>query len=180
MYQYNDFELLYLIRENCDFALDIMFRKYIPLINSRIKSFNIKHWNRDDFFQEGLICLHKAISTFREDKNKTFTKYFDLILQRHFMQILRKESNNFYNVDLVGAGEYISEPETKFEDSLSEVINKVKFSKFETEVLKNLRLGVKSREIASLLGCKPKQVYDATDRIKKKIKGVKNSLDNNM
>ena len=35
MYQYNDYELLYLIRENCEVALDIMFSKYVPLIKSR-------------------------------------------------------------------------------------------------------------------------------------------------
>lgn len=178
MYQYNDYELLYLISENCEIALDIMFQKYIPLIKSRMRSFHIKEWNKEDFFQEGLISLYKAISTFREDKNKTFTKYFDLILQRKFIQILRKESNNFYNVDYIGAGEYLCEPVLCFEDNLSDVMSKCSFSLFEEDVLKNIRLGAKSKEIALILGCKPKQVYDATDRIKKKIKGVKNSLDN--
>lgn len=177
MYQYNDYELLYLIQENCDIALDIMFKKYVPLIKSRIRSFHIKEWNKEDFFQEGLISLYKAITTFREDKNKTFTKYFDLILQRKYIQILRKESNNFYNVDLIGAGEYLSEPIICFEDNLTEVMKECIFSEFEAEVLKNLRLGAKAREIALILGCRPKQVYDATDRIKKKVKGVKNSLD---
>mgnify|MGYP000909807808 FL=1 len=134
MYQYNDFELLYLIRENCDIALDIMFQKYIPLINARIKTFHIKKRNRDDFFQEGLICLHKAISTFREDKNKTFTRYFDLILQRRFIQILKKENKNFYDVELVGDGELLSEPTKDFENNLSDVVYKCKFSRFEKDV----------------------------------------------
>jgi len=177
MFRYNDYELLYLIRENCDIALDIMFEKYVPLIRSRIRSFHIKEWNKEDFFQEGLITLYKAITTFREDMNKTFNKYFDLILQRRYMQILKKESNNFYNVDLVGAGEYLSEPIIDYEDNLSEVMRECYFSEFEKLVLNNLRLGAKSREIAIILGCRPKQVYDATDRIKKKVKGVKNSLD---
>lgn len=178
MYQYNDYELLYLIREHCDIALDIMFQKYVPLIKSRIRSFHIKEWNKEDFFQEGLITLYKAITTFREDMNKTFTKYFDLILQRRYIQILRKESNHFYNVDLIGAGEYLSEPVMIYENNLSDVMSKCYFSEFEKSVLSNLRLGAKSREIALILGCRPKQVYDATDRIKKKVKGVKNSLDN--
>ena len=180
MFQYNDYELLYLIQENCDIALDIMYQKYVPLIYSRIRSFHIKEWNKEDFFQEGLISLHRAITTFREDKNKTFTKYFDLILQRKYIQILRKESNNFYNVDLIGAGEYLSEPVRVFEDNLSDVMSRCHFSEFEDLVLKNLRMGAKSKEISLILGCKVKQVYDATDRIKKKVKGVKNSLDNKM
>lgn len=178
MNQYNDFELLYLIKENCDIALDIMFQKYIPLINSRIKSFNIKKRNRDDFFQEGLICLHKAISTYREDKNKTFTRYFDLILQRRFIQILKKESKNFYDVELIGDGELLSEPSKVYDYSLNDDFENIKLSRFEKEVLNYLELGMKAREIASVLECTPKQIYDATDRIKKKIKGAKNSLDN--
>jgi RNA polymerase sporulation-specific sigma factor len=177
MYQYNDYELLYLIRENCEVALDIMFSKYVPLIKSRIRSFHIKEWNKEDFFQEGLISLYKAITTYREDKNKTFNKYFDLLLQRRYIQILRKESNNFYNVDLIGAGDYLYEANECFDDNLTYVVNQCYFSKFEASVFENLKMGAKAREIALILGCKPKQVYDATDRIKKKIKGVKNSLD---
>lgn len=180
MYQYNDYELLYLIEENDDIALDIMYNKYIPLIKSRIKSFRIKAWNHEDFLQEGLLVLNKAIQTYRVDKNKSFTKYFDLILQRRFIQILRKESNNFYNVDLVGAGEYLEEPKISYDDRLDDCISRCNFSDFEQEVLKYYKLGIKSKDIAEALNCRVKQVYDATDRIKKKIKGVKNSLDNNL
>jgi DNA-directed RNA polymerase specialized sigma subunit len=68
MYQYNDYELLYLIRENCEVALDIMFSKYVPLIKSRIRSFHIKEWNKEDFFQEGLISLiNISIYYYKED-----------------------------------------------------------------------------------------------------------------
>ena len=49
-------------------------------------------------------------------------------------------------------------------------MNQCYFSKFEASVFENLKMGAKAREIALILGCKPKQVYDATDRIKKKIK----------
>ena len=51
MYKYNDYELLYLIYEMDDTALDIMFRKYISLIKARIKAFRIKPSNREDFLQ---------------------------------------------------------------------------------------------------------------------------------
>ena len=177
MFQYNDYELLYLIQDNCEIALDIMFQKYAPLINSRIRAFNIKEWNKEDFFQEGLISLYKAIYTYREDKNLTFTKYFDLILQRNFIQILRKEKNNFYNLDYIGSGEFLFEEVSSYENNLNELLDGYNFSDFEEDVLEKLKRGYKAREIAEELGCSRKQIYDATDRIKKKVKGDKNSLD---
>ena len=56
MYQYNDYELLYLISEHDENALDIMYHKYMPLIKARIAAFRIKRYNQEDFFQEGLLC----------------------------------------------------------------------------------------------------------------------------
>lgn len=178
MYQYNDYELLYLIYEKDDLALEIMYHKYIPLIKSRISAFKIKPWNYEDFFQEGLLVLNKAIQTYRPDINKTFTKYFDLILQRRFIQILRKESHHFYQVDLVGAGEYLMEnTPVRYSEYADDILNQCYFSEFESQVLAYVKEGLKSREIAKIMECNVKKVYDATDRIKKKIKGVKNSLD---
>ncbi|MGD9887084.1 MAG: LuxR C-terminal-related transcriptional regulator [Bacilli bacterium] len=176
MYQYNDYELLYLINENDDLALDIMFQKYIPLIKTRIRGFKIKYWNYEDFFQEGLIMLHRAIQTFNPDSRKTFNKYFDLILQRKFMQILKKESHHFYNVDLVGIGEALMETSTisQPKQDFQEIIEKCRFSKFESQVLKCIIRGEKIREIAKALEVSVKQVYDANDRIRRKMKAHNN------
>jgi len=182
MDKYNDYELLYLIQEKDDTALDIMFRKYIPLIKSRIKSFRIKERNREDFLQEGLLVLNKAIQRYNPDySKKTFTKYFDLILQRRFIQILKKESKHFYQVDLVGAGEYlVSEPTALIADDDAErILSFCRFSKFETEILEYMKKGFKPREIAAYLKCPVKKVYDANDRIRRKTRTAKNFLDNN-
>lgn len=178
MYKYNDYELLYLIYEKDDIALDIMFRKYIPLIRMRIRAFRIKKRNQEDFLQEGLLVLHKAIRCFNPDSKKTFTRYFDMILQRRFIQILRKESKHFYQVDLIGAGEYlVAEPERIKDDTNERVISASKFSDFETEVLEYFKKGYKSREIAEQLKCPVKRVYDAADRIRRKSRTAKKLLD---
>ena len=176
MYQYNDYELLYLISENNDWALDIMFQKYIPLIKARIRSFKIKYWNYDDFFQEGLIMLHRAIQTFNPESRKTFNKYFDLILQRKFIQILKKESYHFYNVDLVGIGEMLMETPTIPQAIIDyqEIIARCHFSKFEARVLSYLTQGEKISNIATALNVSVKQVYDANDRIRRKIRASNN------
>ncbi|MDD4077165.1 MAG: sigma factor [Bacilli bacterium] len=181
MYKYNDYELLYLIYEKDDIALDIMFRKYIPLIKARIKAFRIKPRNQEDFLQEGLLVLNKAIQRYNPDFKKTFTKYFDMILQRRFIQILKKESKHFYQVDLVGAGEYLvaEKKETLPDDTTDRVLASCQFSELETTVLEYLKTGYKPREIAYRLQCPVKKIYDANDRIRRKTRTAKKFLDNN-
>jgi RNA polymerase sigma factor (sigma-70 family) len=179
MNQYNDYELLYLISENDDTALEIMYQKYIPLIKARIAAFRIKKYNYEDFFQEGLFTLCRAIQTYRPDYRKTFNKYFDLILQRHFIHLLRRDSMHFYQVELVENADLLLEsaPVREERADLKSIIEACHFSPFERKVL-DLRLKhYKTKEIVIALDCRIKQVYDATDRIKRKMKGVKNSLD---
>lgn len=180
MYQYNDYELLYLISEHDETALDIMYYKYIPLIKARIAAFRIKKYNQEDFFQEGLFMLFRAIQTYRPDSRKTFNKYFDLILQRHFIQLLKKESKHFYNVQLVENVDYLKEEKVEKDDlELEHLLSLCKFSPFEKQVLDLRRQNYSIKEISEKLNCRVKQVYDANDRIKRKMKGAKNSLDNN-
>ena len=44
-YHYNDNELLYLIREKEDSALEIIYQKYTPMIKKRIGDFKINYKN---------------------------------------------------------------------------------------------------------------------------------------
>jgi RNA polymerase sporulation-specific sigma factor len=60
IYQYNDSELLYLMYEDCEIALGILFNKYSNLIKKRLSDFRIHAKNYDDFYQEGLMMLYKA------------------------------------------------------------------------------------------------------------------------
>ena len=87
----NDFELVYLIRTQRDsVAFDFLFQKYKKFIWKHIHLLNIDQREQDDFFQEGILILYKAVETFNESKNKTFTRYFELILKRHYYQMLHK------------------------------------------------------------------------------------------
>lgn len=101
MVKYNDNELLYLALEGNPRALKILVEKYEPLILKKIYDFRIKYEKREDFFQEGRLTLLKAISTFSPFYGKTFNKYFLLILERHFIEKLRKESTYFYKTAIL-------------------------------------------------------------------------------
>jgi DNA-directed RNA polymerase specialized sigma subunit len=173
--KYNDYELLYLIAENNEHALDIMFDKYTNLIKKRIELFKIQSRLVDDFFQEGLLVLDKAIRRFDETYNKTFTRYFDELLQWRFMEILRKEKEYFYNVSLVEDLYYLAD-EVKFYNEDKRIINvdEIYFSDLEQAVYEYKFLEFKkTKEIMELTNASKKSIYNATVRVRAKLKGLK-------
>ena len=176
IYNYNDYELLYLIREKSDEALEIMYRKYTPLIRKRILDFRIQV-NHEDFFQEGLLALDIAIRRYIDLYDKTFNKYFDLILQRRFIQILRKQEKHYYNVYNLESPEMLYEETEQYDytpvdlplGSLSEIKKEV-FETFKTKALK-------PKEVAKILNVDIRSVYNAFSRIKQKLQNVKENKD---
>ena len=84
----NDYELLYLIGERNEDALTLMIEKYQPLIASKCYHFKIRPSERDDFIQEGNLMLLHAMKIFDPSYQKTFTRFFELILTRKFMNLM--------------------------------------------------------------------------------------------
>ncbi|HPT89088.1 MAG: sigma-70 family RNA polymerase sigma factor [Acholeplasmataceae bacterium] len=173
-YLENDYELLYLVQENCEEALEYLFRKYDNLIKMRIKAFKIKKKNYDDFYQEGLLALDKAIKTYDDRFGKSFNKYFDLILQRRFIQILRNEQKYVYDTMYVeDFYEIIEEPKVLYNLEYEEVLQNVEqnLSDFEKKVFEcRVKKNLSSKETAQLLNCSIRQVYNAMLRIRQKVK----------
>lgn len=170
-YHYNDNELLYLIREKEDSALEIIYQKYTPMIKKRIGDFKIKYKNQDDFFQEGLITLKKAIETYKDEYGKTFNKYFDLLIQRRFIQLLKKESKYFYNVSVVEDVDTIVCLEEKKEVLTLNDVDTSNLSTFENQVMELIYIeNMKALEVSEKLNCDIRKVYNAVSRAKNKIK----------
>lgn len=171
VFEYNDYELIDLIREGNDDALEIMFKKYEPLIQKRIQRFKIKPMMKDDFYQEGRMALDKAINTFDMSYSKTFNKFFDMVLQRRFISLLRKNKNYFENTVYIDNIDPNLLKEEKKLDYNSIEVDDYELTDLEKQVyyLKREK-GCKPRTIAQILGLDVKQIYNATDRIKAKIK----------
>lgn len=170
MFDCNDNELLYLIKEHNEYALDIMHRKYLPLIKTRIKKFNIKR-DYEDFIQEGYIALNVAIKRYRTTFHKSFNKYFDLLLQRRFICILRKEEKHFYKIVYCEDLSYLYEEPKEEEVYKVDDLPKMGFlSCLEKEVYRLVyEKGYKAREIAMEIGIEVERVYNALGRIKRKV-----------
>lgn len=96
---WNDFEILYLIREGNERAHQLMFDKYHNLIVLVAKRCGVRLLDLEDYIQEGYLCLSKALWSFKESINKTFYKYFELVLSRHFWRLRSKDKVEIYDLD---------------------------------------------------------------------------------
>lgn len=88
-FKHNDYEVLSLLLEGNEEALSLMFEKYSPLIYKMIIRFNLMY-DMEDMYQESLMILHQSIKKFNPEKNKSFTRYFEMILERKFISIVTK------------------------------------------------------------------------------------------
>ena len=134
-----------------------------------MSDFKIRVDRREDFMQEGLFVLSNAIRSYNEYCNKTFNKYFDLLLQRRFTNILRNEKMYFYNVVLREDDSFIYESNT-FTYNEYDYFKVNGLSEFEKEVLKLKNRNYRPKEIAIKLQCDIKSIYNCLCRIKTKIK----------
>ena len=95
--KYNDYELLYMVREKDEFSSEFLLEKYYPII----KNISIEYYNKyrnygydlDDFIQEALIAFYKAVDSFNEDRNVLFYTYLCVCIHRAFSSFCRKFSS---------------------------------------------------------------------------------------
>lgn len=170
---YDDNELVSSIREGNEDSLLIMFTKYEPLIRSKINKFKLDKNGMDDYLQEGRLMLHKAIKMYVLNSQKTFNKYFDLILTNHFLTIVRKK-----RVDMMVGylnEEEVEDKQKRTNDLLEEFdFSKLQLSKLEKEIYKYRFLrNLKISDICQILQVEEKVVYNTIQRIKRKLVDLK-------
>lgn len=82
----NDYELLYLIKEGNEEAYNLMLKKYEPFIKKL--AYRFYGIVNEDFIYDGYLVMLEAINKFDESFNKTFLKYFELLLARYYCKYL--------------------------------------------------------------------------------------------
>ena len=172
MFKHNDFELINLIREGNQDALEIMFEKYKPLIYKTISKFNLMY-DVEDMYQEGLLMLYKSTRFYNFDNGKTFTRYFQLNLTRKFVSIVtqrvRRKDILHQNIQYIYENSQIKVNKNIMADIYLEEIKKV--------LTKNEYLVYTLRELNNFsvqfitenYELSEKNVYNSLYRAKKKI-----------
>jgi RNA polymerase sporulation-specific sigma factor len=172
MIKHNDFELINLIREGNQDALEIMFEKYKPLIYKTISKFNLMY-DVEDMYQEGLLMLYKSIRFYNQDNIKTFTRYFQLNLNRKFISIVtqRVRRSEIFSQNMMIIREDSSiNVERKvmadiYLDEIEKILTKVEFLVYTLRELKNYSV----QYISTNYDLPEKNVYNSLYRAKSKI-----------
>ncbi len=166
----NDFELLYLIKDGNEQALDLMFNKYSIFIKKIISEITIYDYDVEDLHQEGLILLNTAIYKYSEMYNKTFFKYFEVILKRRLIYLVNRRNKEkyiiFQNTDK--SSFVINDPTNYL--YYKEAFDKIKQSDdelvkiiYDCRFVKNYSI----KEIEQILGYDRQLIYVKINKIKK-------------
>ncbi len=189
--EYNDFELVSLIRENNEEAREILYNKYKPIIvkksTDQIYKFGSYGMEINDLIQEGYIGLDNAINCFNEKENTSFYTFALLCIDRQIITYIKKNTNNkamILNdaINLDDGKEYLFRDNTDIEGSFinkedaKEFINLIcdSLSDIEKKVFSLKLEGYDIGEIANLLNKDTKVIYNTLHRIKYKIKLIMN------
>lgn len=193
MYKYqNDYELLYLINNNCYNSVEEMLDKYNPLVWKSVlghKSYEtpvgVEH---NDLYQEGRIALHESFYSYKNLISVPFYSYTKVCIERKMWGYLRKfnseASRLFYNslsLDMtvtedenVYLHEVIAEDKEAmsafvfYREELKSLIKDPKdISEFELNVLVLKLLGYSYNEIGDLLKCSAKKVDNTLQKVKR-------------
>ena len=189
--EYNDFELVSLIRENNEEAREILYNKYKPIIvkksTDQIYKLGSYGMEINDLIQEGYIGLDNAINCFNEKENTSFYSFALLCIDRQIITYIKKNTNNkamILNdaINLDDGKEYLFRDNTDIEGSFinkedaKEFINLIcdSLSDIEKKVFSLKLEGYDIGEIANLLNKDTKVIYNTLHRIKYKIKLIMN------
>jgi RNA polymerase sporulation-specific sigma factor len=196
MMEYNDYELVAMAQEHNEDATNMLYKKYKPLIirKSRevYKFLENKGVDINDVIQEAMIGFDEAIRDFNQDDNTLFYTFACICLDRQLRNVKLKFSRNKHRIlneaiSFEDVGEEVNILDFVYDDNdnpeneiLSEESNR-EFKKSISSILTeaelevfNLRIkGYSNKEIAGILNKDVKSVDNTVQRIKLKIKRIK-------
>ncbi len=194
---YSDEQLVELVKNGNDEALNYLLYKYKVLVEKKAKTYFLIGAGKDDIIQEGMIGLYKAIRDFKEGKTSSFYAFADLCVTRQMISAVKASTRQKH----LPLNSYISLNKPAYEDendksSLLErmpshkVINPEdlligrenlsiiegelsnRLSRLEKVVLTLYVDGKSYVEIAKLLKRPVKSIDNALQRIKKKVESI--------
>lgn len=193
--EYNDNELLYYVHENNEDAVEIVYKKYEPLIYN-LASRVINYCQNsgveiNDLIQEGMLGLSKAIEQYQDTKDASFYTFAKTCIERKMISAaiaarrqkhkILNESLSIETTDEDGNAIYenlLSDESNNPEKMLLNLETEKNILKNAEEVLTDFELQVfelklndfNYKEIAEILDRDVKAVDNALQRMKSKLK----------
>ena len=101
--EYNDYELIYMVRENDDNSYDALMGKYMPIIKNiayhYYGCYSNYGYDQDDFLQEAYCAFLNALSHFNEKKDTLFYTFLIVCLHRSLITFCKRISNERKNIN---------------------------------------------------------------------------------
>ncbi len=194
--EYNDFELVSLAQEFNEDAIDILYRKYLPLIHKTCyRYFHMldgRGLDFSDIMQECLLAFYEAIQFFRDGEDVCFYTFLMICMENKMVSMVRKACNEKSQIlnDAVSLDKEFVDDEKNtlsnllindddnpekviledevFSSLFQKIINCL--SSFEECVLVLKIQDYNYKEIASILDKDEKSIDNAIQRIRFKVK----------
>lgn len=181
--KYNDYELLYMVRENDENSKNCLLEKYYPII----KNISLFYYNKyigfgydlDDFIQEALLAFYRAIDTFDESRDVLFYTYLCVCIHRKFSSFCRifTTNKNISNTYFASLDDYQVADESvniyktmEFNDTCNRLRQVLLDLTFEESCIYELKINnFKYKEIALLLDNDIRNVQSKYNKVSKII-----------
>ncbi len=193
--EYNDVELVQLVKENNDDAKDTLYEKYkyiIDIIMAKYKKvFYVLGMDLMEVRQDAMLAFSDALVSYSSEKETTLATFISLVIERKIQNCIRKadtiknkKHNENYSLDYEYeaynkplselVGDRNADPLVKVEskEAYEELVTKIKeiLSPMEYEVYKLLISGFSYIDIAQILNKEPKQIDNTIQRLRAKVK----------
>ena len=181
----DDAELCRLCREGDQSAFALLASRYYLLLKKSAAKYSESADDSEDLFQEGLIALHDAAMTYRQDAGAAFYTYAGVCIRNRMISALRHQRTVRNRSIAAGSiDEADGVPSSPESDPLNAVIMSEELRSFyeflrnrlsssEGRVLDLYLEGLSYDEIAERLGTTRKSCDNAMQRVRKKLRGLK-------
>ena len=193
--EYSDEALIEKLRGGDAEIADYIMEKYKPLVRKKTNAMYLIGGETEDLIQEGMIGLFKAVRDFNPEKEASFFSFAEICISRQLYSALevsnRKKHiplntyvsfSNQEDADGVNLEQMVTEQTLSPEQILIEQERKQEFfdkleeklSRMERNVLYLYLEGSSYTQIAEKMGKTPKSIDNSLQRIRGKIKLLKN------
>lgn len=195
--QKSEKELIKLAKTGDDYAFEKLLTSYKNLVTSISRRYFLVGGDVDDLIQEGMIALFRAVKTYDETKNVSFAAYAKTIIERQIINEIKRANSNknlalndYVTLNNQGGiqsqnedtyfileAENFSTPENLMvsSDNIKQTLKQIKetLSDYELSVLELYLSGETYTSIATKLNQSTKSIDNALNRIKNKLKFLK-------
>lgn len=192
-----DYELIYLISQGDEYALEQLINKYKGMILRSLDEYRgmlMDKFDRTELYQLSLISLYQAIMTYNENMNCSFFTYLRIVVHRDILAYVRmlnrdrnkanlyaisldqtiKESDGIYLIDTIQNNQREFNPKDYLNIKQLYILIQKQLSTFTDEEQRIFILwfnGYRYEEIMVITGVAMHRISYVVAKVKKKLKG---------